>query len=119
MTIYFSKSSLSFFDTDLSSGNPPKDGIEITKEKRDEILNAPVGFIISSDKNGYPILIKYIQTENETKEILLSKIDSIERKYLMPRSLRDLLLSSSSINETAKTKIQEIESQIETLREGL
>ena len=119
MTIYFSKSTLTFFDTDLSSGVAPEDGIEVTFEKRNEMINPKEGFILSADKNGYPILVEYVQTEEEKKEIVLNTIQSLERKSMMPRALRDLLLSNASTNDTAKQEIQSIEDQIATLRKGL
>jgi hypothetical protein len=56
MSIYYAKSTGGFYDTGIHK-NIPSDAIEITKEKRRDLLEAQsIGAKIVSDESGNPIL---------------------------------------------------------------
>jgi len=57
MSLFFSKSTTGFYDSEISGANIPEDAVEITQEKHAELLQGQSeGKIISADKKGNPVL---------------------------------------------------------------
>lgn len=72
MTVLFSKS-CGFFDTDIHESYPD-DCVEITAEKRDELLRGQAaGCEISADEIGYPVLIN-ADTHHESEYELTARL---------------------------------------------
>jgi hypothetical protein len=73
--IYFAKSTNTFYDSDVhESGQIPKDAVEITAEKHQEILLAHyAGAAISADDKGHPINVARVETADQKQERVLAE----------------------------------------------
>lgn len=57
MTLFYSPSTSGFYDSELHGDNVPKDAVEITQERHQELLQGQrEGKIIAADKRGNPVL---------------------------------------------------------------
>lgn len=83
--IYFSKSSMGFFDSN-GLAKIPKDAVKITNKYHEELLiGQSSGKVIDVDEKGFPILIEnpgpsieYLETQvKRTRDKLLSSCDYI------------------------------------------
>lgn len=73
MTIYYSKSTSGFYDTDFSSYTLPSDVVEITKDEHDALLLAQSnGQEIVAGSDGKPITQDHVQTDAEKQAALVS-----------------------------------------------
>lgn len=58
MKYFYSKETSGFYSDDIHGDNIPKDAVEITEEWHKELLEGESsGKIITSNENGYPILV--------------------------------------------------------------
>jgi hypothetical protein len=57
MTMYFSRTTLGFYDSAVSGDNIPADAVEITTERHADMLRGQTeGWVIDADENGAPYL---------------------------------------------------------------
>jgi hypothetical protein len=118
MTIYYSKTTKGFYDSEIHGKNIPEDKVEISKEAHAKLLEGQsFGKVIEGDKKGVPVLrdppeLSGTETATVHNARILAEIRHIEQNF-QPRAMRDLIL----YNDNAK--LLELDKQIADLRSQL
>ena len=107
--MYFSKSTLAWYDHPKNYKNAPDDLVEISDEVYKLVCsNRPIDKILSADANGYPILID--PTPPSESDLAKKQIAEIEAS-ITDRRLREAMLST-----TGKSWLSDRDAEIAELR---
>ncbi len=99
MEIYFSKSTLGFYDSNIHDPvKIPADAVEITREEHAQLLAAQAaGKVIQADQDGKPVAIDYVPPQLSQHEQAMQTLRSLD--LLLPRIAEDII-EAGGINET-------------------
>ena len=103
--IYYNATTNGFYNSDINI--IPKNSVEITHEYHAELLQKQsLGFVIQSDKNGYPIAVEKTLTADEIKTLNESQqqrlISAANEKISILQDIIDLDMCESNEDEQLK-----------------
>ena len=88
--MFYSAANKAFYDREIHGYNIPSDAIEITREQHAALMAGQSGGqVIGSDAQGLPVLMDRPDPEPASPA---AQIDALERQYMLPRPVRDVLL---------------------------
>lgn len=120
MGIYYSETTKGFYDSGIHE-SLPDDAFEISDDQRADALRAQSAGGTFGVRNGAFFIKEVTEEEIRKREAqdraaaAIQAIEALEAKQARP--LRELLLDPT--NEDARSRLQNIEAEIETLRKEL
>ncbi len=105
MSIYYDKNTLGFYDSEINT--IPENSVEITYEYHNELLQKQtLGLEIQPDKNGYPVALERVLSDeeriyrNESKKQQL--INEAIQKIALLQDIIDLNMQESNEEDMLK-----------------